>query len=298
MRAVFYFLLCSGLTIHGAVFRVANDAKVNQWLVTQVGSPGASVATQIAMTIWLRDVRAGGLYPGKILRKNLFCGNVDTPHNNLGAVQQPIISDIGSADDSNLSPPTLGGNWTYKETGSGGGLRPTAANGYIDTGVIPSAVFSSITNAHLSLYVTTGVNETCSPLACYPNLTDSSRICALYVSNGGTPTSYSWLFSAGSPGPASVADSLGVGYYIGTSQVGSNSLWKAGVLKARGASGGALPAALSIYVFAMHAESPASLNYCTHTFGSYEIGTSFSDADAAVSQAAEQRFQTSLSRQR
>lgn len=296
MKTLFCFLLSAIFwTAHaaGPCGFIGTDAQTISW-IRRTGSPGISVGTQIAATCWMRDVRAGGLYPGKIYRRNLFAGNLDLAANNLGAVGHPIIADQGHPSDLSVEGNTSLSAWIYSERGSSGGLKQNGSPGnYIDTGITPSSVFTSVTNAHLAAYVTVSDNATDTLIGGYPNTTDSSRICALYVSSASS--SYSWLFSISTP--ASASDSAGVGYYVGTSQLGSNTLWKAGSLLARSASGGNLSAIPSLYVFCMHAESPATLNFTLKTMGGYEIGTSYSDADVAISQTADQRFQSALGRQ-
>jgi len=280
-------LLLAVLSGHGAVPVVAGyDAKVLNWQSRSVpqGVPAAPLV-QMGTTYFLRNIRRGGLYPGgKIIRANLFSSFNGPPASAFPKV--PVIANVGNALDLASGS---SGSWSYSLTGAAGGLQNSVSD-YIDTGVLPSTAFSSITNAHLSVYVTVSTNLSAeSEIGCYPNLTDSQRICALYANDGGTVKS--WMFSAGSPGPTSTSDSANPGYYIASATVGSNSLYRAGSLVARGASGGNLPSTVNVYLFAIHLESPSVANFSLKRLGAYTLGAGLSDADAALLTSAMNSYQ-------
>ncbi len=177
IRFLTSLLVFCAVSAHAAFgFRLGMDAKVLNWNyrngyinVQGTRDQGLLVPTPADLVLaseFMRAVREAGLYPGKMLRYNLFMGPSIGSNNitSLYTVGIPLIDDVGfnnanrnvfgAVDDYT---PVANNVWRYSV--SGGLDRNGAAGAYLSTGLVSSNAFTSGTNNHVSLWVITANNE-------------------------------------------------------------------------------------------------------------------------------------------
>lgn len=292
--------------------RVAWDAKVADWdyrCSTNIAAATAdrSIANNtfslIVSSLWMRDVRAAGLYPGKIYRRNLFCGrsyggtlgagdsNVSI---NIGSPQVPIINDVGGSMDVANTPQQ---SWFYKEQGSTGGLgKGGGTDVWLDTGFNPSTAFAVDTNAHFSVYVETASTEASFMLGCAVSPAGFPALGLVGPSYTGVGTRLD--FWNGNLATA-IADSNGNGFYLGNKVSGGvTDLYKAASLfqSTSGQNATTRPnASMAIFGnrFGAGVSAP-SAKLC----GGYSFGLAMSATEEADLYNADQAAMTRFARQK
>ncbi len=288
------FLLVS---LHAAgPVRCAFDTQVVNWnyrcLTNNVILRPNYTWTSIASSVFMGGVRSAGLYPGNLLRVNLFCGRsygnengtdgagscIDVGCYELGGPQMPLIVDAGgprdTANDSGVD--SRQGWWYYKEVGVDGGLRQLSTNQPValNTTVIPNTSLE-LTNVHLGFYVMAGVLEHSVPIGVY----DAVNFCE--VANTFSSAQQISVFGAVVGYPAT-ANTNGAGFFLGTrtsSAAGGIQQYRNGVTTGDSTStGGALTIVTSIIVFAQRNNLNAAQAFTTHPMGGYTIGRGLTSA--------------------
>src|SRR5689334_3074422 len=294
---VTFYLLVSSFCLTANAGRVVfpgYDWQVMDWnnrCNTNVGTLLPS--TRLAATQFMRDVRNPGLYPGKIKRLNLICGNYTgaTTDFGLGSVQVPIVIDKGTSADKN----TLNRNWTYAEQGIGGGIKSgVGTNSFLDTGLVPSTDITSLNDMHTAVYVTSGNNEVGMSMGV---TTPADNLHSIYQMPGWVDAHY-YCALANETQYAQAACNINAGFFLGsrTGATTLNSYTNGVAFTSNGGASGSLPTA-SIFILARHAVSPSSDNQSTKTLGGYSIGTGLTAAETLAYYTAWQRFETALGRQ-
>lgn len=307
--------------------RCAFDAKVVDWnfrcvtnnpLAFTTGVGLNTTQSLIASSVWMGVVRDAGLYPGNILRANLMCGGSYGGTNgagdscavgsyNIGSPQIPLINDTGSAKDEcvNQSPVnSLQCRWKYAETGSSGGLGAVSSNNYVvlSTGIVPNAVSSWKNDAHLAVYITSGIgdNEASAIIGINHNNTDFMALQA-----GTQPSGLFTTFWGGS-GAGGVTATNGTGFMLGTrtsSATNGVALFKNGALIGRSTTVGGDPANISegMVIYGYNAgTSPLVLStFTAHLCAGYAVGRGITDSLATNAYYnGWQQFETLLTRQK
>jgi hypothetical protein len=295
------------LPLHAAgPVRVAFDSKVVTWrgLVENAFVPPnkCTTLTLIASSGWMGAVRAGGLYPGKILRANLACGpsfggtngaGDSTSSLYIGAPQNPIIIDAGGDYDvCNIAQ----AYWKYNETGANGGLGQvsTANPVYLKTGISANGVSSWTDDVHFSAYV---MGEGANGAAAMGSF-DGGLNAFLLVPKEATLGQYTTIW--GFVGYPTDVTSDGKGFFLGTrTSSAANGLaqYRGGVLTGTASAASGSPNAFEIYVLCFNNNgSPAS--YLTNLCGGYTIGRGLTSAQQLSLYNATQQFETLLGRQK
>lgn len=299
------------LPLHAAgPVRVAFDSQAVDWQRRCQVTDGNIIGsyqfthTMIASSAWMGAVRAAGLYPGNILRANLFCGISYGGTNGagdsassaiIGGPSVPIITNVGFSLDA------VGGvqqKWLYRETGANGGIGPVLASApvYFDTGAVPSTVSSWQDDAHIGVYMMGEGNTTHAPIG----VTQGANTIQLATSWTGIGQ-YSCIW--GFVGYPTVADTSGTGFYLATrtsSAATGLTQYKNGLLTATAtsASGTAASITTSIYVLCERDGSGLPNYYITNLCGGYTIGRGLTAAQQLAYYNAWQQFQTLLGRQK
>ncbi len=314
MKSLILSLLLS-ISLHAAgPVRCAFDAQVVDWnkrCLTNHASGQPNLAPNltrslIASSVFMGVIRGAGLYPGNILRANLFCGSswggtngagdcVSTPTvecYEIGSPQLPLIVDAGSSRDTISA---VMGFWKYQETGTGGGLGPVSISNpaFMDTGLLPSSVSSWINDIHAAVYMMGGTS------AFFPfGVTDNSNYLELTTAYTGLGQISRFGSVTGYP---LAADTNGAGFYLGTrtssASTGINQ-YKNGVSTGTSTSvGGSLSIAFSIYVFALN-QAGSGLAPTPGLMGGYIIGRGLNGTQQLAEYNAMQQAQTLLQRQK
>lgn len=316
----FFALLFLAVSLHAAgPVRVAFDAQVVTWnnrciatnyYMVQVSPPLTSNRTLnttqalIASSVWMGGVRAIGLYPGNILRANLFCGGSyggtngagDDPYPDFAAPTVPLINDAGSPNDS------AGANrnyWKYQETGTSGGLGCVSISNpvFFDTGVMPTNVASWQNDVHVCIYMTSGGAELSVPMgASDVTAANTMQLSPGYTGFGHYVTLWNLV------GYPAVADTVCTGFYVGTrvsSATTGLKIYRNGVLTATSTSVGGDPASLARTIWVFGINNVGSLSYQTaHLMGGYALGRGLTAAQVTAYYNAWQQFETLLGRQK
>jgi len=131
-------------------FTSLNNASAKDW-VDRVYYNGGSVSTSTANAVntLCNSIDSAGLR-NRIHRLNLLCGN------NLNAVSTPLFVGPNSSSILGSYYDTL--NFfiasDYVETGLNGGLKGNGTNKYIETGLSASDAQLTVTDGHMSAYIT------------------------------------------------------------------------------------------------------------------------------------------------
>ncbi len=285
MKAVFAILLLA-LNCQAAM-RPGFSTEVNRWSYAAKTNAGSiSARTLAAATVWVRDVYSAGIR-SKIYRANLFAGDAFTASSStvMGAVQVPIIRDYGTAVDVSSA---ANSTWTYVERGSSGGLSASASS-YLDTGLVPSSVYTDATSGHILFHVRTSSNEN--------SLTGSEKTGSndnFLMSNG--PYVSGSVLGGAFVGASYViySDSGGTGYYL-CSRTSSTliTLYKNGTSVATNTTNdGPLRPDLSFLLFALHDTVPTVGFFSTKVLGGYSVGLGLDGTQSPKYDAAWERFET------
>ncbi|SRR6266436_5418965 len=307
MRYLIILLVTLSIYAAGPV-RIAFDSKVVDWnyrcKTNDYSSQGIPNFTHslIASSIWIGGYRNLGLYPGNILRANLFCGrsyggtygcgNDGSSIINIGNPQVPLINDQGGSLDVSGQ---FQNSWFYQETGTGGGLGAHSGitQVYLNTGLAPNNISSWLNDAHVSVYMESGGVEASVPIGVHGG-TDYLQITTSYTGLGQITV------IGGSTGYPVNADTVGTGLYLGTrtsSAATGTQQYKNGVATGTSSSvGGSLGITNSIYIFAQN-DVPVN-GYTVHLIGGYAIGRGITVNQATNCYNIWQQYETLLSRQK
>lgn len=271
------------------------NAEAADWADVLVPANGGNVSapTRQAACDLMSTIAAAGVRP-KLLRMNLFAGDdfVHGTNTDMGAVQVPIIFDAGNALDVTSEAAST---WNYQETGAGGGLQ-TSASSRLNTGLVPSASYGSITDFSCGVYVVSSSNH-----AGFAMLAQKAG--APFSSMGITAGPYSDgnVYGYGSDGSNTSApnDPLGVGLYsVSRTSTTSKKWYKNGLSIATNTvdnSGESLPD-LDFTIFCAHAGTPIYSAFTNKTLGLYWTGLGMNDAEMLALYNAIQTFETALTR--
>ncbi len=317
MKRLLPLLLFLSILLHAAgPVRIAFDAKVVDWdsrCQTNFLNTGSfvnskfynSTLSKLASSVWMGGFRAAGLYPGNILRANLFCGvsyggtygagDDGSSFINIGSPQVPLINDQGGSLDISGQ---FQNNWFYQETGSNGGLgeRPGLTTGvYLNTGIVPTNISAWLNDIHVSYYMTSGGIHAAVTIGAYEN---SSQ---MYIFLTSTYTAAGQLTIIGNNiGNPANADTTGLGYYVGTrtsSATNGAQQYKNGVSTGTStATGGTLVITVPIHVF--ECSGAPSILPCTNKMAGYTLGRGVTAAQQLAAYNAMQQAQTLLTRQK
>lgn len=259
-----------------------------RWAYSRVPTAGSSVS---AASIMKNDALITGLRQhglrSKIYRLGSFAGNT------LAALSAPLIVDtrFSAASTDTLTGYVAG---DYSEST---GLAGRAAS-YIDTTFDPHLWSNLIPNDwHISLYCRTGSDAGTVTAGCQST---GSWVTGIYISLSGTTYFDAWLADAG--GRCSFADSLGVGFYLGT-KVSSSSLvlYKNAVSKATAGGSAATPTGGISVTMAINAQRDSTTGFgsinTTRTQSAYSLGSGMSASDSSAFYTVMQAYQASYARQ-
>lgn len=310
MKGLFGILILmgSGLVSQAVIFP-AYDTKVITWIKNSNlkeienadGTSGTfgqiSCSTALAASIWMRDVRNAGLYPGKILRANLFAGNQFRVSGSpsffrLGSVAVPIIDDVGTkGGDTALGSSTQ--DFTYQETGSLGGLKDSTGTGALNTGFNSSTGFVDTNNAGMMVYVgSTNLSDDGYLMGAQDT---TSKEIYLRIGSSLAVGTQAALFN--DTAAALSTETNGIGYFA-ASRTNSSTvvLYKTNaVLVSSGSAGGTLPTT-SIGIFCLNIGFASSTT--KRILEGYEINTGYTAAQVAADFSAWQGFQIALNREK
>ncbi len=305
-------LLLAPLHAAGPV-RCAFDAKVVDWnRRCQTNNYAFSsplfytyTISMLAQSCWMGDVRALGLYPGTVLRANLFvghsyggtygCGNDTSSIANIGAPQIPLINDAGDAMDSSFA---FQGKWFYQETGPGGGLgaAPGVTVGF-NTGLVPNVSIPSANSTHMAWYGTQAAVGDASYIMGNANDGSGSLMLMSVAWPASGFASYLWV-AGGAPIQANTNAS---GFFLGsrTSSAATGvSQYRNGVAAGTSTSVGGGLTTIPMFVFCFNNVSFSAAAPTTNYSGGYSIGSGIATNLQLGYYNAWQRAETLLSRQK
>lgn len=292
IRALSILLLCLS-TQAGRVAFPGYDAQVIDWNnranTNNSATPNSSTikpSTRLAATEFMRDIRNAGLYPGILLRVNLFAGN--DFHNGisdaiLGAVQTPLIADKGSSIDVTAQAQ---GSFTYAEQGASAGLSGVGSCA-LQTGFVASTDLASATNVHFAIYTENdeGASTTWAMGAQDGSGNDWGLIGPDFTAVG--TRGDIWV-----PGLA-FSDSGGKGFYLVQHESGNLVTYKAGVQKATSVAAGTRTS-VDMWICSLNLNGSRSSSSVKRMAG-YSLGLTL--PNQLVYYNIWQRFQTCLNRQ-
>lgn len=302
----FLSVLFLALSLHAAgPVHCAFDSKVVSWRAyTEAAASYNAVYTHtlIASSVFMGSIRSAGLYPGNILRANLFCGRAAGGTNGagdsttiltIGTPQNALITDVGDPFDTCGVAQHL---WKYQETGSNGGLGSvsSSSHAYFNTGVIPNSVSSWLNDAHLSIYMMSGGIESAVPVGVTQGA-NTAQLAPTWTGIG----QYSCLW--GFVGYPTAVDTNGIGFYLGTrtsGAAGGLTQYKNGVLTGTSASASGA-ATITTAIFVLADNDGGVPNYWTsHLSGGYTMGRGLNATQQLQLYNAMQIAQTLLQRQK
>jgi hypothetical protein len=214
----------------------------------------------------------------RIVRMNIFVGN------DINALKAAFITNNGSAQEAVNN--FVAGN--YSEAA---GITGGATKSIITPVDINAAPFGD-NDLAFAVYVRTGTNEATVCMGTQ----EGGKDIDLMPSNGGT--SY-WDSNNAGTGRASVADSNGVGYYLGSRSSSSSSvLYKNGTsIASVSAAGGARPApGPSIGVCCVYDSGLGPTAFTTRTISHYAVMLGLDATQAANMSRLIIQFETSMGR--
>ena len=274
---------------------VCSDAEVDDWVTRAVANTGnVSAATKEAACQFITAIKAVSGLRAKIKRLNLFAGD-DYVHgaglHNFGAVQVPLIKDVGSLLDDNLNSDTISS--TYAENV---GIRLTTANGF-DTGIDASVSFS-VNDFHYGIYSLEANAQAANGSGGISSSDPVNHTVWMKIRSGGTSQGVIGSFASAN-NYANGVDASGKGLYLMTRASAANvQLYREGVIFATSVNtAGALPTAPSGGLKILQLQNQGvPQDLMIKTCGGYTIGTGLLAADQLALYNAFRAFQVALGR--
>lgn len=272
-----------------------SDEEVDGWVTRAAANTGnVSAATAEAACQFMTAIKAVSGLRAKIKRLNLFAGD-DYTHGigmfNFGAVQVPLIKDVGSLLDESLNSDTA--NSTYAENV---GIRFNTGTGF-NTNIDASVSFT-VNDFHYGIYsleanaqVTNGTGGISAP-------DPANHAAFMRINAAGTTLGVIGSFASAN-NYASGVDVSGKGLYLMTRASAANvQLYREGVIFATSVNtAGALPTAPTGSLVIMYLQNQGvPQDLMIKTVGGYTIGTGLTAADQLALYNAFRAFQVALGR--
>lgn len=267
-----------------AITTTTYNSEVQDWAETRIpGNSGTiSIQTKDAANIFMLALNSGSLR-SLVYRLNLYAGN------QLAACLVPLIKDFGNATETNNN--FVSGDYTEAT-----GLKGNGTTKFLDTGLVPSTVYSDINGAHLSIYARSAETESADSIGSIISGTSNSKTGISITDSANGKSIGFW----GEPTGSSVTLSalLSVGYFH-HNRVSSTvtHLYKNGVSRTNGTPSGGTLASASLYIHARHDSVLGAQRRSARTYAGYSIGLGMDATQALVFYNAWQTFQTALRRQ-
>lgn len=266
--------------------------ETQDWVNRVVSNSGTvSTTTKDAANTLLSTINGVSGLRAKILRLNLFAGG------QFAAAQVPFIKDKGSSLDNpkvGASGTTgSGSDWTYAETGAGGGLKPSTSQAWLHTNFVSSTDWTSDNDAGISVYACDSTTQAGVPIGTFQFA--SSNQCYMLIAFNGLNNSYGNMWN----NEVAKSDSTRKGFYT-LSRTASNlwTLYRNGSsLGTEASPGGARPSNGIMAVFAEGSNTGISTtNFYTKLLAGYAIHLGLTSGDASSLNSAFQTFNTALTR--
>lgn len=292
IRFLIALLACVSLQAAGPCGFIGQDSEALNWQKLAIERGGTvSFKTLTAQTVFLRDLRSGGVRDGKKQRINTYLGT------GLGACRTPLVHEIGRDFDTLVN--FVAGD--YSETN---GLTGDASTKYLNTETMFPDLYNADSANHAISYAVWNRTASDEGTFCMGSH-DGSFYSYLCPSLSGT--TYWCLANNGLQ--MTVSESNGTGFYLGSrstdtdrklykngTQIASNSNADAGNMVA----GGSANTNRLIFVHTManwNSTPPSILSPTSRTLAGYQlVSGGVSAAEDSVYYGAWLRLQTKFSR--